>query len=202
MQTLVGFVVFVILVAFGLYGLQAGGAVPQAMIILLSAGVGLAVWKAQENAKQAQALEGKLASDKQVLYKLYLDVLREVAEKGSKVDQRTSTAYLRKLRSFVFGSLLIASDEVIWAHDRFLNASRISDQMVLPAVADVILAMRRDTGESTTELQAIDVLATFIKAEDIDKLRPLCEQWAREKEKVWPSRRQAASRDSAPAKRR
>jgi len=85
-QTLIGLVVFVILVAFGLFGLQAGGSVPQAIIVLLSAGVGLAVWKAQENAKQTRELESKLGSDKNVLYKLYLDILREVLEKGDSQD--------------------------------------------------------------------------------------------------------------------
>ena len=183
MQTLIGLVVFVILVAFGLFGLQAGGSVPQAIIVLLSAGVGLAVWKAQENAKQTRELESKLGSDKNVLYKLYLDILREVLEKG---DSQDATAPVGKLRRFAFGALLIAPDEVVLAHDRFLHASRVSDEMVVPAIADVILAMRRDAGQETTRLQPIDVLAAFIKAEDIDRIKLLCDQWTREKAHVWP----------------
>ena len=44
-QTLLGGVVFIVLVGLGLVGLQAGGSVPQAVILLLSAAVGFAVWR-------------------------------------------------------------------------------------------------------------------------------------------------------------
>lgn len=191
MQTLLGLIVFAILVALGFAGLQAGGSVPQALIVLLSAAVGFGVWRSQENAKRAQDLEAKLVSDKKTLYKVYLDVLREVVEKSeSAANEAATAAILKRLRAFVFGSLLIASDEVVLAHDRFLNASRVSDELVMPAVADVILAMRRDAGGEDTALLPIDVLATFIKAEDIDKMKPLCDQWAKEKAKAWPVSRQ------------
>ncbi len=183
MQTLLGLIVFIVLVVAGLLGLQAGGSVPQAVIILLSAGVGLGVWRAQENAKQTQELEAKLGTDKKVLYKLYLDIVRDVIEKEGKADAKV---YVPKLRRWVFASLLNASDEVVLAHDRFLNASRVGDEVVVAAIADVILAMRRDLGEEPTNLKLIDIPATFIKAEDIDKMRPLSDKWEREKATAWP----------------
>jgi hypothetical protein len=182
-QTLLGLVVFAGLVALGFWGLQAGGSVPQAVILLLSAGVGFGVWKAQDSAKQTQELEDKLGSDKKVLYKLYLDVMREVVEQG---DKAKAAEYVPKLRKWAFATLLIASDEVVLAHDRFLNASRVSDDVVIAAVADVILAMRRDVGDETTNLKLIDIVATFIRSEDIEAMRPLCEQWEREKAQAWP----------------
>jgi hypothetical protein len=80
---------------------------------------------------------------------------------------------------------------VVLAHDRFLNAGRIGEDMVMPAIADVVLAMRRDLGKDTSGLKAIDVLATFIKADDIDKMVPICEEWEREKAKAWPLSRPA-----------
>jgi hypothetical protein len=169
-DTLLGLIVFVILVVGGLLGLQAGGQVPQAVIILLSAGVGFAVWRAQKNAEQTQELEAKLGSDKKVLYKLYLDIMREVVEKGGKADTKT---YVGRLRRWVFATLLIASD-------------------------DVVLAMRRDAGEETS-LQPIDILATLITADDIDKMRPICDQWARDKANAW---RLAAARVSGATTRR
>ena len=193
MQTVLGLVVFLLLVAAGLLGLQAGGSVAQAVIVLLSAGVGLGVWKTQEDAKNARELQTKLGSDRNVLYKLYLDVLREMLETPGKLDDRTAAAYVKRLRTFAFSALLIASDEVVMAHDRFVNASRVGDDMAIAAVADVILAMRRDAGEST-QLQLIDVLATFIKADGIDKMKPICDLWNREKAKAWPLTRQASAK--------
>lgn len=193
MQTVLGLVVFLLLVAAGLLGLQAGGSVAQAVIVLLSAGVGLGVWKTQEDAKNARELQTKLGSDRNVLYKLYLDVLREMLETPGKLDDRTAAAYVKRLRTFAFSALLIASDEVVMAHDRFVNASRVGDDMAIAAVADVILAMRRDAGESA-QLQLIDVLATFIKADEIDKMKPICDLWNREKAKAWPLTRQASAK--------
>jgi hypothetical protein len=187
MQTLVGLLVFIALVGLGLWGLQAGGAVPQATIIFLSAAVTVAVWGFQENAKQRAELEAKLGSDKRVLYKLYLDILRDILGKSGEVDPAASAAYITRLRLWVYGALLNASDDVLLAHNRFLNAHRISDEMAVPAIADVILAMRRDAGEGTTGLRTIDILGTVIKPGDTDKLRPLCDQWEREKDKAWPS---------------
>ena len=193
MQTILGFVVFVLLAAGGLLGLQAGGSVAQAVIVLLSAAVGFGVWKTQEDAKNARELETKLGSDRNALYKLYLDVLREMFEGSGKVDERAAAAYVKRLRKFAFNALLIASDDVVLAHDRFVNASRVGDDMAVAAIADVILAMRRDAGDST-QLQLIDIVATFIKAEDIDKMKPLCDQWNREKAKAWPLTRQPAAK--------
>jgi hypothetical protein len=64
--------------------------------------------------------------------------------------------------------------------------------MVLPAVADVIVAMRKDAGEASTTLRPIDVLATFVR--DIESLEPAFEKWEREKAKAWPMPRQAAGK--------
>ncbi|HEV8490405.1 MAG TPA: hypothetical protein VGQ58_11525 [Candidatus Limnocylindrales bacterium] len=191
MQTLVGLMVFVVLVVVGLLGLQAGGQVPQAIIILLSAGVGFAVWRAQENAKQARDLEEKFGSSKRVLYKAYIDIVREVVERGGNVK---SDAYVPRLRRWVFGSLLTASDDVVLAHNRFLNVSRVGENVVIAAIADVILALRRDAGEEATYLKPIDILATFIKSEDIDKMKPIVEQWDREKAKAWPLTREPSKK--------
>jgi hypothetical protein len=183
MQTFLGFVLFVGLVAAGLFALQAGGQVPQATIVLLSAGVAAGVWRWQENAKQTQDLEARIGSDKKVLYKLYLDVVRELVQRGAKADATKSVVQLQR---WAFGSLLIASDEVVLAHDRFMNAGRVSDDMAIAALADVILAMRRDLSDGPTDLQPVDVLATFIKGgDDIDKMRLLCEKWAHERATAW-----------------
>lgn len=156
------------------------------------------MWTAQENAKQTQALEAQLGSDKKVLYKLYLDVMREVAERGSKLN---TVASVNKLRKWAFASLLIASDEVVLAHDRFLNAEKIGDSMSIAAIADVILAMRRDAGENGTNLHLIDVLQTFIKSEDIDKMKPICDQWERDRDKASPLTR-APKQENAQASRK
>lgn len=182
MQTLIGFVTFIALLAVGLLGLQAGGQVAQAIIGLLSAGVGFAVWRAQENAKNARELESKLGSDKKVLYKLYLDVLRDVVETDGKVN---AAATVKQLRRWVFASLLIASDEVVLAFNRFLGAARVGENMAVPAIADVILAMRLDAGDADSTLEPIDILQTFIKNEEIDDMRPLCEMLKRERHKAW-----------------
>jgi len=183
-QTLLGLVVFAVLVVLGLGGLQAGGSVAQAVILLLSAGVGFLVWKTQEDAKSARDLETKLGSDTNALYKMYMDVLREIIEKGVTIDDRAEKAYVDRLRRFAFSALLIGGDSVVLAHDRFLNAGRIGENMAVPAIADVILAMRREVN-GETGLRLIDVLAVFIKAEDIDKMKPLCDAWERDKHKAW-----------------
>ena len=180
-QTLLGLVIFIALVAAGFVGLQAGGAVPQAVIVLLSAAVGLGVWHSQEEAKRASELRARLVTNKKALYGVYVDALRGIFGKGA--DKRAFERELTKLNAFVFGAMLIASDEVILAQDRFMRMSKLGEDVFLPALADVLLAMRRDAGEATA-LRPIDVLAAFIR--DIEGHAPAFERWEKQKRSLWP----------------
>jgi hypothetical protein len=180
---------FVALVALGLVGLQAGGSVPQAVIVLLSAAAGLGVWHSQEESKRANELRARLITNKKSLYGIYVDVLRGIFRKGA--NKRSFERELTKLNAFVFGAMLIASDEVILAQDRFMRVSKVGDAMLLPALADVVLAMRRDAGEATA-LRPMDVLAAFIR--DIENHAAAFELWEKEKRSAWPDPEPSAQR--------
>lgn len=185
LNALVGLVALVAIVGVLIWGLLAGGAATSIVPLLIGGGITYAIAHFQERERYQRDLDAKIATDKAVLYKMYLDILRDMFDaSGGKVDARTMAPILKRLNRFVFGSLLIASDDVVLAHDRFMRASKISDQMVLPAVADVIVAMRRDIGKAPTSLRPIDTLAAFVR--DIDSLAPAFEQWAREKDSTWP----------------
>jgi hypothetical protein len=192
-SAILGFVTLVILLLAGIWGLQAGGGVSQAVILIISSIAAFGVWRAQQSATREQELRAKLVTDKKVLYKLYLDIVEELFDKaGPKpVNAQAVASTLKRLNTFVFGSLLIASDEVIIPHDRFLRASKVLDpatkqpdeKLVIPAVADVLLAMRRDAGE-TTALRPIDLMATFVR--DVENMSSSFDRWAAEKSKTWP----------------
>jgi hypothetical protein len=194
MSALLGFITLILLAFAGIWGLQAGGAISQAVILLLSSLAAFGLWRAQQSATREQELKAKLVTDKKVLYKLYLDIVEELLGRaGPKVNAQQVASTLKKLNTFVFGSLLIASDEVVIAHDRFLRASKILDpatkapdeKMLLPAVADVLMAMRRDAGETTTNLRPIDLMATFVR--DVEDMSSSFDRWASERARAWPS---------------
>jgi hypothetical protein len=178
MQTLLGFLVFIVLLASGLWALQAGGSIPQATIALLSAGVGYSVWRSQQKAREASDLEAKLVIDKRALYKIYLDLLRDFL-RGEKLDDAKSKALVTEMRRFVFGAMLNASDDVLLAHNRFMRATSTSPDIVLPAVADVIFAMRQDIAGGQSKVAPIAILATFVN--DISNYREIFDRWERQK---------------------
>ncbi len=161
-----------------IWALQAGGGLSDAAVVLLSAGVGYGISRAQASSEAAAEFELRLASDKRFLYKLYTDLVRNVLENKDTQDRRTQKLIL-EMRRFVFGSMINASDGVVLAHNRFLRAANLRAELVLPAMADVILEMRRDAGMAETKLKPVTILASFVN--DIEDHPDLLQLWEKQK---------------------
>lgn len=156
------------------------GSATNAVLLAALAGIGYLYRSSQEKRQQ---LETRLAESKRALYEDYVDVFKEVVAAGKlgKTDARPD--HINRLRGFAFRSILIASDPVVRAHVRFTNAARISsdDRAAMPAVADVLLALRRDMGFIKTELTARDLLGVFVNEIDADVIGGPFDAWERAK---------------------
>ena len=78
----------------------------------------------------------------------------------------------RRLQEFIGKLWLVGSDDVVeailaWRRFSQEQSPDASSAGGLVALADILLAMRRDLGNTTTGMTARDILATFIN--DIDK---------------------------------
>lgn len=152
---------------------------PSAVLNVLLAGALAAVatlYKASRD--ERMRLAERLAESKRAMYELYVDVLRDVAAE-SKVGRPTNVQHIAKLRNFAFRSMLIASDPVIRAHVRFMNVQRITTatNVGLPAVADVLLALRKDIGFPDTDMTGRDLLGVFVNEIDDDQIGAMFEAW-------------------------
>jgi hypothetical protein len=177
MQALLGLIVLIGAIGLGVFGLQAGGGVQQAVVVILTAIVGFVVWRAQTTREYARNLEDKLATDKRAVYKLYVDVIRKVAEGTKSGRAFNSEELIGNLRLAAFMSLLNASDEVVRAEGRFMQLANQPDKsnLSLAAMADVLLAMRRDSGQEETTLEPSDLMAVWIK--DMKNMDSIFSEW-------------------------
>jgi len=101
------------------------------------------------------------------------DVLRST--KDGKLD-RELPKFISRLYDFMGDLWLVGSDDVIKAvlHWRSFSQdaddSKESGAAALVALADIMIAMRKDLGDIDTKVEARDILGTFIN--DIDKVMP------------------------------
>jgi len=139
-------------------------------VLLAAALAGLAALYKASLDERAQ-LASRLAESKRNMYELYVDVLRDVAAETKGGKPASGQPHIVKLRNFAFRSMLIASDDVVRAHIRFMNMQRITSETVaLAAVADVLVALRRDIGFPDTKIgpqQILGVIVSEIDAEAI-----------------------------------
>ncbi len=87
--------------------------------------------------------------------------------KGGHVSPNTERELLKVFRNFRSRILLVGSDDVVRAfNDWNIYADRDqtteAGQELLAAVADLIVAMRRDLGYPKTDLKRIEILAVFL----------------------------------------
>jgi hypothetical protein len=153
-------------------------------VLLAAALAGLGALYKSSRDERAQ-LAARLAESKRAMYELYVDVLRDVAAETKGGKNATGQQHIAKLRNFAFRSMLIASDDVVRAHIRFMNVQRISAESVgLPAIADVVHALRRDIGFPNTEITARQLLGVFVNEIDSDSLTETFRVWEAAK-KPW-----------------
>ena len=151
-------------------GLLFGGA---ALPVVLTGAFGIVTLLWQQSLQRQGELEKQLATEKRAHSKTYVTLLAKVAAStkgGPKVDQ---VAIVRELRELSFTGMLLGSDEVIRAHARFLrvgNQERGDGRThTLPAVADVLIALRREIVPAT-KLTPREILAVFVN-------EPLDQEW-------------------------
>ncbi len=188
-SSLVGLVILAALAAAVVFGLQwvvgslqAGGKLGDALYFILAAIVAGLGWLLRAAMEQRQRLEARLAASKRRLYEGYLDLLNQVLAAAREGDQDSTAAALPALREFGFKTIVVASDPVVKAQIRFQNIGRIEPDdpgVVLPAVADILLALRKDIGFSETNLTSKQVLGVFIN--DIDTTAPVFDRWEKAK---------------------
>jgi hypothetical protein len=175
---LIGLIALLAIVAGGVWGLQTGGAAANLVTILITTGAGYGVARYQDRAHYQRELEAKLVSDKRLLYKYYLDILKSILGPENTAPAIAEAA--PKMRSFFFNAMLNASDDVIRAQNKFLRLTPADNEerLTLPAIADVILAMRRDAGLDTS-LGTIDIMRPLIN--DLDENLEPFEEWERQR---------------------
>jgi hypothetical protein len=190
MQALLGFGFLAVLAIAILSGLQAGGSVGQTTGIIITAVLTYLLTRFSERDRYQRELEAKIVSDKKLLYKSYLDIIRGYID--AKSNSRPSTEQLQaKFRGFFFHAMLNAEDEVLRAHRDYLDAP---SEFNLPAFGDVIMAMRRDAGVTSSQLTSADVMQVLLG--DIDD-PSLYEEWERRKaDGVPPSQPRAIPNDA------
>ncbi len=178
----------VLQVVFGL--LQEGGRVGETVNAALIAALGGLGYLYRSSRDKRRDLEQQLASSKRDLYTDYVNVLKEIAaaSQGGKIAK--ADLYVDRLRTFAFNSTLVASDPVVRAHVRFTNLERIAPgdaSVVVPAVGDVLLALRRDIGFPGTKLSNRDLLGVFVKEIDDEKISAAVLAWESARES-WDKR--------------
>lgn len=164
---------------------QGGSTATFVNAILSAALVGLGYLYRSSREKRVH-LEARLAEAKRALYESYVDILRDLVEAQKSGGELDSGKYTSSLRHFAFRSVLISSDAVVRAHIRFTSAQRILDNpaATVPAVGDVLLALRRDIGLPDTKLSARDTLGVFVNDIDSETIASAFALWEPTK-KAW-----------------
>jgi hypothetical protein len=147
------------LVAFGLA--LGGGALP----VVLTGAFGLVTLLWQQSLQRQGELEKQLASEKRDHSKAYVSMLGEVAA-ASKGGHRIPSDMAKRLQAWTWTAMLLTSDEALRAQARFVRlggveAPEAARSLILPAMADVILALRRDIVPGTKLTQA-QILGSFV----------------------------------------
>ncbi len=157
--------------------LQQGGQVAQVVYALLLAALGGVGYLYRASQEKRRALEARLAESKRRLYEAYVNVLKDIAAETQAGQTIDPTAYAPRLRTFAFDSILIAADPVVRAHVRFTNLEKIApgENLAIPAIGDVLLALRRDVGFPDTKLTSRQILGVFVN--DIETLAGQFDTW-------------------------
>jgi hypothetical protein len=147
--------------------LREGGEVGDATNALLLAALAAVGYLYRQSRDKRKELEGRLADHKRALYEGYVDVFKDLMAASRAGKDVGTPEHVDRLSTFAFRSLLVASDDVVRAHIRFVNVARISPEPTtgMPAVADVLIAIRRDMGLNT-KLSALDLMGVFVKELD------------------------------------
>jgi len=191
-QALVGFGALAVVVVIGYWLLQAGGAISQVTTLAITALVTYGIARLQARETYQRELEQKLVTDKRLLYKSFLDVAKDAFTDPSKIKPETT---IPRMRQFLFGSLMNASEDVIKAYNEFSRVSQDTSRQdqTIAALGELILAMRRDIGVVDAELLPIEIMGTLVT--DIDANISPFEIWEGEhaaaRKRLSPSRSKA-----------
>jgi hypothetical protein len=151
-------------------------------LLLAGALAGAAALYKSARDERAQ-LAARLGDSKRAMYEMYVDLLRDVAAEAKTGKTSNTRQAATKLRNFAFRSILIASDPVVRAQIRFTNMERITTTNVaMPAIADVLHALRRDIGFTDTEITPRQLLGVFVSEIDSETIGPLFDTWEAAKE--------------------
>jgi hypothetical protein len=158
--------------------LREGGEVGNATNALLLAALAAVGYLYRQSRDKRKELEGRLADHKRALYEGYVDVFKDLMAASRAGEAVGTPEHIDRLSTFAFRSLLIASDEVVRAHIRFTNAARVSPEptVAMPAVADVLIAIRRDMGIDT-QLSPLDLIGVFVKEVDDPEIAATFATW-------------------------
>lgn len=143
-------------------GLWLGG---EALPVVLTGAFGLVTLLWQQSAQREGELEKQLASEKREHSKTYVSLLAEVAAASKAGRKVNSPEMVKRLRAWTWTAMLLGSDEVMTAQARFVRLGGVEVEggrtYTLPAIADVILALRREIVPGT-KLTPQQVLAVFV----------------------------------------
>lgn len=103
-----------------------------------------------------------------------MGILGELAAATKSGRKLNSPDMVRRLQAWQWTALLLASDDVLLAHARFMRLGGVdapegSQSHTLPAVADVVLALRREL-LPRTRLTPQQALAAFVNEPIADEV--------------------------------
>jgi len=144
-------------------GLMLGG---NALPVVITGAFGLVTLLWQLSAQREGELEKQLAGEKREHSKTYVGLLGEVAAATKSGRKVNSPEMVKRLQAWNWTAMLVASDEVMAAQARFIRLGGVDAPeggraFTLPAIADVILALRREI-VPRTRLTPQQVLAVFV----------------------------------------
>ena len=146
-----------------------GGAIGAFAVLLSQLITALAPrWNVKSEVTKQDSLESSQSRRK--AYEEFVTTLFETFDgtnKGGRIDKRTEQRLRSVFKDFRPKILLVGSDEVVRA---FNDWNIYSDQTLTPemqhgllaAIADLVVAMRRDLGYPKTDLKRIEILAVFL----------------------------------------
>ncbi len=172
MQLLVGLVALAVMGVGGYALLEQGGGPQAAVVVVLTGLVGYLVYRSQKAIDHAHALESQLAADKRQSYQAFVDLWRSISS-----TSEINPDHEKALGDFIYGSLLIGSDEVVRAVGVLSRLGTLGDERIrVPAFADVLLALRKDVGYPNTELMPAELAAVVVN--DIEEHLEWFAVWA------------------------
>lgn len=144
---------------------------------VLVVATGLLTWFLKDKSEKLKLQREKLLEEKRLNYENILEPIIRLFV-GTKGDKKETEKAMKQILSFdykktSFQLMLFGSDSVVQAYNDYLqymykNEDNLNASVTLKLLGKVLLEIRKDLGNPTTDLEELDMLRFMIT--DIDEL--------------------------------